>query len=349
MAFRKKRSDEFDKAKHSSSSRYTFIIASDSDDRTRRFSVSSFWLNNIIVVGLVLAAGLVMFIISYSGLYSAYRQNKQDMITLQSINKEQQVQLYDMSEMAGAVEQKLEYLELLEERIQQFINNAGQDAASEEDKEALEEIDRELALMRSNMAVGGTSAGLNYFVSGASAADFDFTEEFASVKEYMSGIDTDTSNTLDSLDELVTDVSEYERLQNRYPNHVPLPYKSFGITQYYEYRIYPRIEFHKGMDLAAPGGTPINPCARGTVVDVGWRGEYGQMVMINHGNGFVTLYAHMSAIYAHIGDEVTVDDVIGAVGTTGFSTGNHLHFEIRYNGVTQNPLIYLPEIEEYSH
>lgn len=98
---------------------------------------------------------------------------------------------------------------------------------------------------------------------------------------------------------------------------------------------------HKGMDIAAPNGTKIKAAADGTVTYSGWMGGYGNLVIISHGNGIQTYYGHCSKLYVSEGKEVTAGEVIAAVGSTGYSTGNHLHFEIRKNGAQINPQKYL--------
>ena len=102
-----------------------------------------------------------------------------------------------------------------------------------------------------------------------------------------------------------------------------------------------RSHAHSGLDIAAPSGTPIQAAAGGTVSFAGTMGGYGNLVIIDHENGVQTYYGHCSKIYASVGDEVAAGDTIAAVGTTGFSTGNHLHFEIRKDGKTINPQRYL--------
>lgn len=99
--------------------------------------------------------------------------------------------------------------------------------------------------------------------------------------------------------------------------------------------------FHAGIDLAAPSGTSIYASDGGTVVEAGWHGGYGYLVRINHGNGFETFYAHASKIYVTVGQKVAKGERIAAVGSTGNSTGSHLHFEIRKNGEARNPYNYL--------
>lgn len=98
---------------------------------------------------------------------------------------------------------------------------------------------------------------------------------------------------------------------------------------------------HTGLDIAAPAGTPIRATAAGEVIFSGYSGGYGYVVKISHGNGIQTYYGHCSELYVSTGDTVEAGDVIAAVGSTGNSTGNHLHFEVRVNGEVVNPQNYL--------
>ncbi len=100
---------------------------------------------------------------------------------------------------------------------------------------------------------------------------------------------------------------------------------------------------HKGIDIGAPKGTPIKAVASGTVTvaQYGYSGGYGNYVMISHGNGVQTLYGHCNSLNVSVGEQVSQGQVIAFVGNTGNSFGNHLHLEIRVNGVAQNPQNYL--------
>lgn len=100
--------------------------------------------------------------------------------------------------------------------------------------------------------------------------------------------------------------------------------------------------FHAGIDVGAPEGTPIAAAKGGVVISAGSLGGYGNLVVIDHGGGFSTAYAHQSRIAAREGERVGQGDIIGYVGSTGVSTGNHLHFEVRVGGSAQNPRNYLP-------
>ncbi|NLZ53715.1 MAG: peptidoglycan DD-metalloendopeptidase family protein [Thermoanaerobacteraceae bacterium] len=100
-------------------------------------------------------------------------------------------------------------------------------------------------------------------------------------------------------------------------------------------------EFHTGIDIAQSRGAPVRASNSGTVTFAGWRGGYGNLVIINHGGGIETYYAHNSAINVSVGQQVEKGQQIAKVGSTGRSSGNHVHFEIRVNGSPVNPLNYL--------
>ncbi|MDP1803921.1 MAG: peptidoglycan DD-metalloendopeptidase family protein, partial [Acidimicrobiales bacterium] len=99
---------------------------------------------------------------------------------------------------------------------------------------------------------------------------------------------------------------------------------------------------HAGIDIANGIGTPIRAAKGGTIILAGWNGGYGNCIVIDHGGGFSTLYAHMTRLRASDGQRVSQGDLIGDMGSTGNSTGSHLHFETRVNGSPQDPTRYLP-------
>lgn len=100
-------------------------------------------------------------------------------------------------------------------------------------------------------------------------------------------------------------------------------------------------EFHKGLDIKAKAGAAIQAPAKGVVIFAGWHGAYGKTIIINHGNGITTRYAHMQRFVLEEGDTIMRGDLIGYVGSTGRSTGTHLHYEVMLNGVCVNPMQYI--------
>ena len=96
-------------------------------------------------------------------------------------------------------------------------------------------------------------------------------------------------------------------------------------------------QFHQGLDIAAPRGSPVAAAFGGKVLFTGWYGGYGKLVILDHGKGLSSLYGHLSAILVKPGQTVARGEIVGRVGSTGYSTGSHLHYEIRQNGRPVNP------------
>jgi murein DD-endopeptidase MepM/ murein hydrolase activator NlpD len=130
-----------------------------------------------------------------------------------------------------------------------------------------------------------------------------------------------------------------EALPTTRPTPAAIRYSSgFG------YRIHPLMgtrRLHAGLDMAAPAGTPIFAAGSGVVRSAGWGGGYGNLVQVDHGNGLVTRYAHLSQMNVTGGQPVGNGALIGLMGTTGASTGSHLHFETRIHGTPVNPACFL--------
>lgn len=103
----------------------------------------------------------------------------------------------------------------------------------------------------------------------------------------------------------------------------------------------PSSEFHSGQDIATIWGAPVRATANGTVIFAGWQNGYGQVVAVDHGDGLTTRYGHLSKIEATVGQAVTRGELLGRVGSTGRSTGPHLHYEVRINDEPVNPMQYL--------
>ncbi|MGI6580204.1 MAG: peptidoglycan DD-metalloendopeptidase family protein [Saccharofermentanales bacterium] len=120
----------------------------------------------------------------------------------------------------------------------------------------------------------------------------------------------------------------------------PVP-SSYTITSYFGYRTFGGYsDFHTGTDIGAPTGTPVVAPAPGTVTYAGWMDVGGNTVIVDHGNGMATMYCHLSSFGCSVGQSVSTGQTICYIGSTGFSTGPHLHYEIRINGVSVDPLTY---------
>lgn len=160
------------------------------------------------------------------------------------------------------------------------------------------------------------------------------------------------SNRIDALEEISAKKEAQLRAyiqRSSVPGYVPIP-RSAGkyiypvngpITSYYGYRVHPirgTTRLHTGLDFGVGYGVPILAADNGVVIHSGWYGGYGNTVIVDHGGGYTTLYAHASSLHVRSGQTVRQGQMVSKVGSTGMSTGPHLHFEVRYHGNPINPL-----------
>ncbi|MEO6682888.1 MAG: M23 family metallopeptidase [Ginsengibacter sp.] len=146
--------------------------------------------------------------------------------------------------------------------------------------------------------------------------------------------------------EITTFYEEYLRKINKKLAHIPLGMPFAGnITSSFGLRDNPfggySVETHRGMDIKGPMGAPVKSMAKGKVTFAGTKGGYGNCIIVEHGNGFQTLYGHLSKIKVRNGQKIEIGQHIGNIGSTGRSTGPHLHYEVHQNGKRINPVSFL--------
>ncbi|MBP3346570.1 MAG: peptidoglycan DD-metalloendopeptidase family protein [Alphaproteobacteria bacterium] len=154
--------------------------------------------------------------------------------------------------------------------------------------------------------------------------------------------DKEISKRVSAIYDSVQDLEYYREVVKSVP--IGKPVWSYWLTSPFGSRSDPfqnKRASHKGVDLASRTGNKISVQAKGKVTYAGWMKGYGYMVEVNHGNGFKTKYGHMNKIYVKKGDEVKFNTALGEVGSTGRSTGPHLHYEILYNGVPVDPMPFI--------
>ncbi|HTH68448.1 MAG TPA: M23 family metallopeptidase [Rhodanobacter sp.] len=159
----------------------------------------------------------------------------------------------------------------------------------------------------------------------------------SSINQLASQFDTQQAQ-LSALQSLLLDAKIESNLK---PTGMPVP---GYISSYFGVRPDPfdgHSARHTGLDIATPYGTPVHAVAEGMVTFAGVRSGYGNVIEIDHGNGYMTRYAHNSKLVAHPGQHVQVGDVIARAGSTGRSTGSHVHFEVWYHGRVVNPLAFV--------
>jgi len=174
--------------------------------------------------------------------------------------------------------------------------------------------------------------------SAASKSAFALSYDLAELERRATLLST-------SLDEAADSLAAHRDLMESTPSILPTNgWLSSRFSQSRMHPIHNRPMPHPGVDIAADKGTPIQAAAKGRVVRAGWVVGYGLTVEIDHGFGYTTLYGHASKLLVRRGQEVTRGDIIAQVGSTGVATSAHLHYEVRRNGVAQNPANFiLPE------
>lgn len=178
----------------------------------------------------------------------------------------------------------------------------------------------------------------------------DVDAEIAAQEALIASINNDIALFDDKHSELEEDAAALEReiaarqsTGGTNPGILAYPLNA-PITSPFGNRVHPitgAVRLHKGVDFGAGAGTPVRAAGGGTVILAQWFGGYGNAVVIDHGGGLATLYAHQSGLNVSVGQSVATGDTVGWVGSTGLSTGPHLHFETHEFGVAVNPMKYL--------
>jgi len=228
----------------------------------------------------------------------------QDLKKLEDITNKQKLEIVRLNNEAEKLKSKVEDLERLSKQVQTLTEKALK-------------IDISYKRSQRRYSSRGTDVSL---------------EE---VYKKLSSLDNSIEAQRDNLNQVR---SQLEILYE-WKYSVPSGYPVFGnISSGFGFR---RREFHTGIDIRAGVGTPVRATANGIVSYAGWKGGYGLTVIIRHNFGFSTLYAHLSRLSVGIGKRIERGDIIGYTGTTGYTTGPHLHYEVRVNDRPVNPKDYL--------
>ncbi|MEA3485746.1 MAG: M23 family metallopeptidase [Candidatus Aerophobetes bacterium] len=296
---------------------FTLMLIPHSKGRIRRIKTSKFAFSAIIGALVIAIAALAFFI-------NDYRQMKQKvarLYLLEKITQEQREKILSLNEKVKDFNQTMERLRALEDKL------------------------------RTLAGIGGESTGVKEGRLGKGGPEhYSFPEEIAPSREYSSSnligkieenfdfLEAQAKEREEGFGQIEEVIYKKKNLFASTPNIFPV---QGWITSGYGWRRNPftgKREFHKAIDISAPWGTPIRAAAKGKIVYAGWDDAYGLKIRISDGYGYYTVYGHLSHILVKRGAWVKKGQIIGRVGSTGRSTGPHLHFEVWRNGKSINPL-----------
>lgn len=297
---------------------FTVIVVSDHSQAVRKFRVPRKWLKNGTYVGAGVALlGLLVFG-HYFALLGASSEN--------TVLKEENAQLRSQILL---VQEKVAHISATLDRVERF------DAKLRTAVTQLQDPERNLAIGPVGAAEQSTAA----IPGPAPAAEANVS----ALPGRLESLETEASRQEQSLREL----QEYFDDQRSLLASTPSIWPTRGwVTSDFGTRLDPysaERRMHQGLDIATPHGQPVYTPSDGTVVFVGTEGGYGKVVVVDHGYGVKTRYGHLSEIFVGLGDRVARGEKIGAVGNTGRSTGPHLHYEVRVNGIPENPRKFILE------
>lgn len=281
---------------------------------------------------IVLLLGALIIYSSFSAyalnnLNNKYEASLKNIEELTEINNHQKIEIQNLNLNAEKIQQQLkENIATLEE-VKAAV---GLKSEAPEEKEE-ESTSDNISQVNINNTYSAHTAMNNY----------DLSDEISILKTSLISLSKQTLSQKSTIDESIASVNNRLDYLRCVPSITPVNAK---ITAAYGYRKNPFTsrgsEFHDGIDFGAPYGTKVVATGDGTVLFAGYQTGYGRMVIISHGYGFTTCYAHNSALLVKKGDKVKRGQAIAKVGSTGRSTGPHVHYEVKVNGRNVNPANY---------
>jgi murein DD-endopeptidase MepM/ murein hydrolase activator NlpD len=305
------------------------IVSSNAPDGKRYHISGSLMLLLLFLAGILLlaAAGGILYAIS---LAKTSMRQKTEIERLQEENQEQQFQIQGFAS-------KMSFLNDQMERLENFHTKFKILAQKDLKGKGNALIDRDLTIPET--------------VSSSIFPGNDLKQQIEGMYLELDELKTRSLHREKSMYEMENFLDHPQTLLGHH-QHPPLPsllttWPTFGsVMSGFGRRLSPftgRLQMHNGIDIASSIGTPVRATADGVVLYRGWEGDYGNTIILDHGHGYVSKYAHLSHIHVKNGEYVHRGDIIGSVGHTGATTGPHLHFEVKVNGIPVNPKRYLHE------
>lgn len=282
--------------------------------RFPRLLVSIFVLFNITAFAVVCT-----FVVSYHSIDIKLKSKRMEYQELQNMNESNEEQLSQYKSSEEDIKKKMQELKELENKLKNIIESKGGKPQS--------------SINGPIIASRGTSKVLFQISSQPSSVSPNIDDLFSSADK----LENDISCSIKELDDVMSKAEQAMKAMRAMPSILP----TYGtITSLFGYREDPfgkGSEYHTGIDISNRKGTPIKASGDGIVVEAGWDSGYGNLIRINHQNGYESLYGHNSKIAVSVGQYVKRGQIIGYMGSTGRTTGTHCHFEVRYNGKPVNP------------
>ena len=306
--------------------RWTFLLVRDGHSTIKQYALSSRRLQVLVGGGLLAAIILIGYavIIGVDG-YARLRSAQLD--TRNTV-----------------LQDELQEFQMRVDHLESTLNQIAQDDARFRSIAGLESIDSEVL----QAGVGGPGL-VGPEAHSLWTIDPSISENLFEVSYDLNQLERRARLLSSSLEEATDSLLAHRDLLESTPSILPTP--GWLSSSYSESRMHPihnRPLPHPGVDISAPKGTSIYAAAKGKVIKAGWIVGYGLTIEIDHGFGYVTLYGHASELVASQGEEVQRGDVIARVGSTGIATSPHLHYEVRVQGIAQNPANFiLPDYVRY--
>lgn len=306
--------------------RWTFLLVRDGHSTVKQYSLSSRLLRILVGGGLVAALILIAYAVTigvdgYARLRSAQLDTRNTVL-----------------------QDELQQFRTRVDHLESTLNHIAQNDARFRSIAGLESIDSEVL----QAGVGGPGL-VGPEAHSLWTIDPSISENLFEVSYDLNQLERRARLLSSSLAEATDSVLAHRDLLESTPSILPTP--GWLSSSYSESRMHPihnRPLPHPGVDISAPKGTSIYAAAKGRVIRAGWVVGYGLTIEIDHGFGYVTLYGHASELIASQSEEVQRGDVIARVGSTGIATSPHLHYEVRVQGIAQNPANFiLPEYVRY--
>ena len=306
--------------------RWTFLLVRDGHSTVKQYSLSSRLLRILVGGGLLAALMLIGYAVTIG------------------IDGYARLQSAQLDTRNTVLQDELRRFQTRVDHLESTLNRIAQNDARFRSIAGLESIDSEVL----QAGVGGPGL-VGPEAHSLWTIDPSISENLFEVSYDLNQLERRARLLSSSLEEATDSVLAHRDLLESTPSILPTP--GWLSSSYSESRMHPihnRPLPHPGVDISAPRGTSIYAAAKGRVIRAGWVVGYGLTIEIDHGFGYVTLYGHASELIASQSEEVQRGDVIARVGSTGIATSPHLHYEVRVQGIAQNPAnFFLPEYVRY--